>query len=69
MIFTAQVIDGELIRADNPINESDAKSLTKIDSDNGLVEVPDKETLILLRKLDNLKDVKGNKLKKKEMLF
>jgi len=39
LIFTAQVIDGELIRADNPINESDAKSLTNIDSENGLVSI------------------------------
>ena len=39
LIFTAQVINGELIRADNPINESDAKSLTNIDSDNGLVSI------------------------------
>ena len=44
LIFTAQVIDGELIRADNPINESDAKSLTNIDSDNGLVSIVWTET-------------------------
>ena len=44
MIFTAQVIDGELIRADNPINEGDAKTLTNIDSDSGLVSIVWTET-------------------------
>ena len=44
LIFTAQVIDGELIRAGNPINESDAKSRTNIDSDNGLVSIVWTET-------------------------
>jgi len=44
LIFTAQVIDGELVRVDNPINESDAKSLTNIDSDNGLVSIVWTET-------------------------
>jgi hypothetical protein len=44
LIFTAQVIDGELIRSDSPINLSDAKSLTNIDSDNGLVSIVWTET-------------------------
>lgn len=44
MIFTAQVIDGELIRAENPINEGDAKTLTNIDSDSGLVSIVWTET-------------------------
>jgi len=44
LIFTAQVIDGELIKSDNPINLSDAKSLTNIDSDNGLVSIVWTET-------------------------
>ena len=44
LIYTAQVIDGELIRADAPINENDAKTLTNIDSENGLVSVVWTET-------------------------
>jgi hypothetical protein len=44
LIFTAQVIDGELIRSNSPINLSDAKSLTNIDSDNGLVSIVWTET-------------------------
>ena len=38
MIYTAQVIDGELIRADNPINVSDGKS-PAIDSADGTVSI------------------------------
>lgn len=44
LIYTAQVIDGQLIRADAPINENDAKTLTNIDSENGLVSIVWTET-------------------------
>ena len=38
MIYTAQIIDGELFKSDNPINVSDGKS-PAIDSSNGLVSI------------------------------
>jgi hypothetical protein len=43
MIYTAQVIDGELFKSDNPINVSDGKS-PAIDSSNGLVSIVWTET-------------------------
>jgi len=38
MIYTAQIIDGELFKSNNPINVSGGKSPV-IDSSNGLVSI------------------------------
>jgi hypothetical protein len=43
MIYTAQIIDGELFKSNNPINVSDGKS-PAIDSSNGLVSIVWTET-------------------------
>ena len=39
MIYTAQIHDGELIRSETPINTNESKSLTAIESGQGIVSI------------------------------
>ena len=50
MIYTAQIYDGELIRSETPININESKSLTAIESAQGIVSIvwTEKDNSIML---------------------